>query len=204
MNRSVQSVALFVVAALVVLGAGWLLVLSPRLDAVAARGVEAQQLEDDNVALSAQVDKVRRIDRDAVTARLDALRRSLPEDLALPALTRDVAALAEAAGVHVVSVSRTEAEAAAEVAGAFAVPVTIDVEGENAAVWAFLDAVQQTQGRVLLITGVTTTPDEEAGTKMTLACTAFFYDEAAAAQAAAASAPAPSDGASAAPSEAAG
>lgn len=102
--------------------AGWLLVIAPtRGEAAEARSLTAEQ-NDANSSLRTKIEmlKVQSADLPAQEARLAEMATQIPADPALPTLIRDLTAAAEATGVVLVSLAPSPPEA---VSAAVPVPV---------------------------------------------------------------------------------
>jgi Tfp pilus assembly protein PilO len=107
MDKLKQYVVFTVLGCLVVLAAGWFLLVSPkRSDAAALRGQAAAQVST-NAQLESklQVLKAQAKDLPKQQAKLAAVAAKIPDNPALPAMIRSLTTAATAAGVELVSVT---------------------------------------------------------------------------------------------------
>lgn len=107
MDKLKQWVALSVVAALAVLAAGWVLLISPKRSDAADLHAQAadQQHGNDQLRTQLVVLAAQAKDLPAKQAELAAVATKLPGDAAQPALLRALAAAADTAHVELVSVA---------------------------------------------------------------------------------------------------
>jgi Tfp pilus assembly protein PilO len=158
-----------VLAALLMAGLTWLLVVGPSRS-------ESQSLRDDTASVQTQNDvlgakvaalRAQAEDRTAVeTSAADALA-TMPSELALPDFNRELAAHAAARGVRVTSTSVGAASgptagAAADPAGVLSVPVTIEASGARLALLYFLRDLQEVGPRAALVSSVSVGADTES------------------------------------------
>ena len=93
--------------ALVMLVAGWLLIISPQRNSTASLRIQAADAEAANAAVAAKVAGLARLNRDRghLTFELGRVLAALPSDSGLPAFTRQVTAQAAAHDITVHSIS---------------------------------------------------------------------------------------------------
>src|SRR5919107_1682724 len=100
MEKLKQYVVLTVLGCLVVLAAGWFLLVSPKKSDAAALRTQTEQVSVDNAALSTklQVLKAQAKALPKQQAKLAAVAAKIPDNPALPTLIRDLTAAADDAG----------------------------------------------------------------------------------------------------------
>jgi Tfp pilus assembly protein PilO len=98
-----------VVAALVLV-AGWFLVVHPKRSDAAALREQADQQRSANAALSQRIQMLRAQAKDlpAVKAKLAAISAKIPDNPSLPSLIRTLSAVADDAGVDLVSIAPSQ------------------------------------------------------------------------------------------------
>src|SRR4051794_35206143 len=109
MSRSRTWIAGTVVAALLILVAGWFVLISPAKSSVAEVKTEADAQEATNQQLQNKLDQLKAAQADlpAQEARLAEIRAQLPESPYLPSLVRQVDKLATESGVVLVTIAQT-------------------------------------------------------------------------------------------------
>ena len=173
-----------VLLALALAAGAWLLLYSPLLDTVDEARADRDATEERNdllrvqvAALAAEFERL-----DERRAELAALRTQFPTEVELPELTRGLAAMAEATGATVTSVSvgtaqllgdppelppapdGTEAPVLpAPPAGLHAVPISLTVEGTFEQAQEYASALQGEQQRLFLLSHLTWTSADEEG-----------------------------------------
>lgn len=168
-----------------VLLAGWFLLVSPKRGEAADLRAEQQEQVDANAALRAKLELLRAQAEDlpAQRKRLARVTRALPDDPHLPELVRQLTANASRAGADLSSIApgrpvpagaadpsaatpapdgTTAAEGSATPAASQevlqAVPLTLEVSGEYAQLERYLNLLEQLD-RPLLVTGWTMSPN---------------------------------------------
>lgn len=172
---------LAIVAAALVVLAGWMLLVSPLRSDTSA-------LDDQTATVSQQVDTLRsqisglqaqQADLPRFKAELKAAQAALPTTAALPAFLRSLQDLGNATGTTVTGLNATAPSAptdgtgaVAEVGTVYRIPVTLTVGGSDTGLTAFVKGLQETQPRAVLVDSVTETTSE-SGVTLTLSMTAF-------------------------------
>lgn len=113
-------VALSVVAALVVLAAGWFLLVSPKRGEAAELRTQASSQQSANASLRLQLEVLREQAEDlpAQQARLAEIATKIPATPELPTLIRQLSDAAEGAGVDLVSLAPSPPQPVGAAAGA--------------------------------------------------------------------------------------
>lgn len=192
MSRVRQYAVMTALAVVVLLAAGWFLLISPQRSEAAALRTEAESQESANAGLRNQLAVLKRQAEGlpAQEARLAEFAVQIPADPALPTLIRQLTVAAETSGVHLNSVTpgapalatstaasgsatgTSAAAAAAAPSGQLAyLPLTIDVDGSFYQLSAFLRELEILQ-RVFLVEGFTVAPGTEAAADATDAAAA--------------------------------
>jgi Tfp pilus assembly protein PilO len=196
MTRAQKWTAATAALVLVLLAAGWLLLVSPKRSEAAEL---AERRASQEQAISMLETQIRRLmeQSDELPAKrllLEEIRRQIPADPALPRLLRDLSRVAGSAGVELVSLEpgapesmlpASPADPAASGAGVTAgsgadglvsIPVTISATGKFFTMQQFIDELEELE-RVLLVTGfVLTNPEADSGgTELTLALTGLVF-----------------------------
>jgi len=174
MSRSaVWTLATAVIAALVLVGA-WFLVLGPQraqaVDLATQRNSVAEQ--NDRLALNQAQLQAQLEQLPAQKAQLAAILASMPDDSELPQLLRQLESSAENTGAALTSVVPGTAVAydAARAPGVVSVPVAVTVAGRLAEVELYLKQLQADSTRYFLIDSVALTagPGGVSGSSATL------------------------------------
>lgn len=107
MDKLKQWVALTVVGVLVILAAGWFLLVSPKRGEAAEVRLQADQKASENSTLSNKITmlKAQAKELPKQQARLAAVAAKIPDNPALPALIRALTAAADDAGVELASLA---------------------------------------------------------------------------------------------------
>jgi Tfp pilus assembly protein PilO len=160
------------VIVLLLLLAGWFLLVSPkRASAVDLRAQTATQ-ESTNSTLTAQIAtlKVQKAGVPAQEAKLAVIRQRIPDNPALPGLIRSLSALAKSANVSLQSITPASPAANRSPAVTPALPatgtvpvlntiaITVDFNGTYANVELFLNKLESLK-RSFLVSGLQITPD---------------------------------------------
>lgn len=175
MSQVRQYVVVTALAVLVLMAAGWFLLISPQRSEAAAIRTEAESQESANAGLRTQLAALQKQAEDlpAQEARLAEFAVQVPTDPALPTLIRQLTAAAETSGVNLKAVAPgapalasttaatgsaagTSAAAAASAASAQLayLPLTVDIDGTFYQLSAFLRELELLQ-RVFLVEGFT-------------------------------------------------
>ena len=187
MDKVKQYVVFTVLGCLVVLAAGWMLLVSPKRTAAAELRAEAESTRASNDQLRTQLTVLRAKAKDLPKeqAKLASVAAKIPDNPALPALIRALVTAGTAAGVELVSVTpgppvlalgaapvspgapaaaaapvapAPDAAAAPAAAGSLAsIPVSLNVAGSYFQVQQFL-AELETLPRSMRVTGLTVNP----------------------------------------------
>lgn len=170
------------VGVVLVLVAGWFLLVSPKKS-------EAAELRDRATAQESQNDQLRldivRLRKQAAgvpeqKALLASIKKAIPDNPALPSLVRDLTSIAAGSNVKLVSLAPATAQAvtpagskpaapapagkAAAPSGLFQIPVAITVEGSYFDVQRFLSGAEGLD-RKMLVTTFTLAPGAKSGDK---------------------------------------
>jgi hypothetical protein len=154
---------------LVLVLVGWfLLVWTPRSDAIAETEVQIVDVQAQQATTQARIADLRgvREQAPALQADLAAAESLLPRDTALPSALRQLQSAADASNANLVSVSPSRPEAVEGAApGLYAMGVTAEVRGTY---FQIVDTLRRLEDpaispRGLLWTGTDITIDEEAG-----------------------------------------
>jgi hypothetical protein len=174
------------VLAVLIMVAGWFLVIHPELSAASSNRDQAASADQQNQVLQKRNDDLQEKDNDkgALQAGLSAALAQLPSDGALPAFTRQLSAQATAAGVVLTSVivgaatplvaagaaspttaaaadpsaTGTAAAAPATATGLVQMTITVNATGLGRRDLAFLRAIQWTGPRRALVSAVQLAP----------------------------------------------
>lgn len=160
-----------VAAAVLIVLAGWLAVISPQLSSTGSLKDQTAAVQQQNAVLQAKTVALKRQDvkRGALTLSLRKAVVGLPSDSALTTFTRQIAAQAKANHVSLTSVTvgsaaatspgATSAGSTANAAGTtMAIPITLVSSGLGAGQLGFLKDLQITGPRRALVTSTQTTP----------------------------------------------
>ncbi|NHC46010.1 type 4a pilus biogenesis protein PilO [Motilibacter aurantiacus] len=169
MTRTQKWTAATVAAGLVLLAAGWLLLLGPkRAEASGLRDEATAQLAQ-NAQLSTQLGQLKVLAQElpAKQRALAQLNSKVPDSVDLPTLVRRITALATASGVTLGSISPAAPVALAgtdgTVTGMQSVSVGLTVTGDYFEVAGLLSRLE-TMGRAFLVTTVSLTDAMATGT----------------------------------------
>lgn len=171
MDKLKQWVVLTLVAVLVVLAAGWMLLISPKHSVAADLHTQAGEQMNQNAALQTQlaVLKAQAKDLPKQRAKLTAVAAKIPDNPALPALVRDLTKAATTADIELVSIVPTAPEpvtagavttpvaggaSAAAAPGLSTIKVTLAVVGGYFQIEQFLNGLEDLS-RAVKVTGVT-------------------------------------------------
>ena len=174
MSKSRQWAMLTAVVCLAVLAAGWALVIKPQRSHASELRTQTQTAQGDANKLRTQVAQLQAQQRDlpAQQKLLSQIATKIPDNPALPALIRQLSAVADGAGVNLVSlapgqptmaaatgapVTTTAATAAAAAAPLATIPLTVQVQGSYYNVEQFFAGVESLD-RAMLVTGFGLTP----------------------------------------------
>jgi Tfp pilus assembly protein PilO len=173
--RSLWMVGAGVVALLLLL-VGWMLLISPQLDAASASRAEEQETIDSTTLLRARVASLAEDHANLATlqSELDTLHTQFPTGLDLTDFVRRLAAMAEASGASVQSVSRSEPAVREDVTTVWQVPVNLTVTGTHDQILAYLDQLQGVDDRLFLVDSLNTTTGNEDG-QMTASITGYTF-----------------------------
>src|SRR5690242_13116616 len=107
MEKTRQWSLLTAVAVVVVLAAGWFLLVSKQNHKAAELKTQASQVQSENSGLASQVAQLKAQSKDlpAQQARLNKIAQQVPDNPALPSLIRQLTTAANAAGVDLVSLA---------------------------------------------------------------------------------------------------
>ncbi|NHC14013.1 type 4a pilus biogenesis protein PilO [Motilibacter deserti] len=160
MTRTHKWTAGTVVVGLLLLAAGWLLLVGPKRAEASGLRDEATAQTAQNAQLHTQLAELKKLAAELPAAQraLDEIGSKVPDTVGLPALVRRVSALAKSSGVDVVSitpaapVSVAAADASAD-SGLQSVSVGLSVTGDYFEVAALLSKLE-TMGRAFLVTTV--------------------------------------------------
>lgn len=151
------------VAALLIMAAGWLLLIQPELSSAASLRSQAQSAQFEDSLLLAKTAQLRKQSQNLGTMRTslaDALA-ALPSDSGLPAFTNQLTAQAAANQVTLTSIvvgavtaptTASGAPATSTTGAVYQIPVTIISTGTLANQEAFLKAIEVTGPRRALLT----------------------------------------------------
>lgn len=160
--------------ALVVLVAGWFLLVSPKRSAASEVHGKASAQQAVNATLRAQIAQLQAQAKGLVAkqAELQAVARRIPSQPQLPALIRALEDVHVRTGVDLVAVTPTTPTAATPtVSGAASyqvIPVTLQLQGDYSQMTLFLDELETLQ-RLYLVRSVTVAPGKaDAGGKVTI------------------------------------
>lgn len=192
--KTIWSVGAALVALVLVAGS-WMLLLAPRLDATASltEQREAAEARGDELVRTAAALAREYQDIDAMRAELATLLVQFPSEVELPEFTRSLSALVDSTGATVTSVRVGSARAvgsapempdardgtAAPVLpvpppGMYAVPIDLSVTGTVDQAKEFASALQAPTGRLFLLTRLSWSTPDEAGTAQ-FALSGFTY-----------------------------
>ena len=175
MDKVKQYAIFTVLGCLVVLAAGWLLVISPKRSEAAALTTQAAAQAGDNVQLAGQLQilKAQAKDLPRQQAKLAAVAARIPDNPALPSLIRALSQASTSAGIELTSLSpglpaaaaasvavvpgRPATAAAAPTAGLLSIPVSLNVSGGYFQIEQFLANLENLQ-RSMRVSGFSLSP----------------------------------------------
>lgn len=150
-------------AAVLVLVAGWFLLVSPQMSNASDIAAQAQQQDDSNARQEAQIAQLQAQYKTLpdLQAKLALIQTHLPDTPQIPGLLRNLSAAAATTGVSLQSVSpgspapvgATSTAKNTKITGLAEVPLSMTIQGQFANVKAFLAALE-TMPRSVLVTGV--------------------------------------------------
>ena len=160
-------------SAVLVLVAGWFLLVAPQRATAEETQLQAESKEATNLATEQQIASLKAQYKDLpdIEKQTAAIRTKLPQSPAMPSLIRQLSSLAKSSGVTLVSVAPQTPVPLTDVGGAQAtlatpgqvnqIPLSIQVVGRFANVRLFLSGVERLD-RAVLLTGVTIKRSETA------------------------------------------
>ncbi|HEX8003950.1 MAG TPA: type 4a pilus biogenesis protein PilO [Mycobacteriales bacterium] len=174
MTKLRQLWLLTAVGSLLVMAAGYFLLVSPKRSDAASIRTEAADQEQANARLRTQIQMLNRQKKDLPKqqAELQKFAASIPNNPALPALIRSLSNAAETSGVELVALSpaaptRVAAVSSGQVAGAAPaaqtlplaqIPITVKVAGRYSEVSQFFSEIEGLP-RAFLLSGVNVVPE---------------------------------------------
>jgi len=176
MTKLRQLWLLTAVGSVLVLAAGYFLLVSPKASKAASIRAEAAAQEQANAKLRTQIQMLNRQKKDLPRqqAELQKFAARIPNNPALPALVRGLSDATDNAGIELVSVSPTAPTRVVSTAGGATtaaaastplalaqIPITIKISGRYSQLSQFFSEVEGLP-RAFLISGVTVTPDAGA------------------------------------------
>jgi Tfp pilus assembly protein PilO len=179
MTKLRQLWVLTAVGSVLVLAAGYFLLVSPKASKAASIRAEAAAQEQANARLRTQIQMLNRQKKDLPRqqAELQKFAARIPNNPALPALVRGLSNATDNAGIELVSVSPTTPTRVVATAGAGAttaaavstatplalaqIPITIKINGRYSQLSQFFSEVEGLP-RAFLISGVSVTPNTAA------------------------------------------
>jgi Tfp pilus assembly protein PilO len=152
-----------IVAIVIIVAAAWLLAISPKFAEADTVQTEADdtslqltKLKKDVAALKAQDAK-----KPTYQAQLDALVKNLPETYGMPSFLRSLEDAEAKTGVDMKVLSASDPLESTTVSSAAEIPLSISATGSAANVSKFLDQLQQTQPRAVLLSAVSFSLDTD-------------------------------------------
>lgn len=152
------TIAIAAAACLIVLAGGWFLLVKPvKADITATKAKTADQTAaNDQTRLQVQVMRSIAKKLPAEQAELATLSQRIPDQVELPALLRNIQAVAKESGVDLGGIVPTQPTAVAAAAGIATVGVNLTVTGDYAEIEQFESALEGLK-RTFLVTGFTLT-----------------------------------------------
>jgi Tfp pilus assembly protein PilO len=163
-NKTHQWIAISVVASLVVLAAGWFLLISPKHSQVAGLKSDAANAETQNSQLQTKL-TVLRSQQKGITAENAALAKladKIPTTPDLPGLLRKLSASSTSANVDLTSLTPAPPTPLVSAPGISSITIAMVVTGKYFDVEQYLSDLE-TLDRGLLVTGITLAPTAPAG-----------------------------------------
>ena len=160
-------------SAVLVLVAGWFLLVAPQRATAEETQLQAESKEATNLATEQQIASLKAQYKDLpdIEKQTAAIRTKLPQSPAMPSLIRQLSSLAKSSGVTLVSVAPQTPVPLTDVGGAQAtlatpgqvnqIPLSIQVVGRFANVRLFLSGMERLD-RAVLVTGLNITREENA------------------------------------------
>jgi Tfp pilus assembly protein PilO len=150
-----ETVAIGVVAMILVIVAGWFLLIKPTSAKVASLKKQTQQQQQDNDAVRTQI-SVLQADKKKLpqeAAELATLAQRVPPSVQLPTLLREMQQLAKDAGVELKGITPTQPAPLTGAQGIDAVGITLIVSGGYAEIEQ-LDTGLESLSRAFLVSGL--------------------------------------------------
>jgi Tfp pilus assembly protein PilO len=184
MTKIQQWAVLAVVAVLVIVGAGWFLVISPQKSKAASLRDQASSQQQTNQGVQSQINVLAAQEADVPSeqAQVAAVLQKIPDDAAMPAFIRTLSAAAKTTGVELLTIgantptalsvsaaaapapvastapgATTAPAAAASPLALEGVPLSLSVNGSYFQVQQFLAAIEKFS-RTTIVTGVQLAP----------------------------------------------
>lgn len=180
-SRTSRWFAATALVSLLLLAAGWFLLVSPRQAQASELRAEDASAQEENDLLELKIAelKAQSATLPEAEAELATIQRQMPGSAQMPQLVRDLNRIAEETGVNLAAVTPAEATALSEEsstsdsssdgstdtsAGSSTtasqvaqIPLTVVVEGDYFQVVAYLQKLQTQLSRAILVSGITTT-----------------------------------------------
>lgn len=158
-NKTHQWIALSVIASLVVLAAGWFLLISPKHSQVASLKSDAANAEVQNSQLQTKLSVLRAQQKGiaAENAALAKLANKIPTTADLPGLLRKLTTSATDANVILTSLTPAQPTPLTSAPGISSITIAMVVTGKYFDVAQYLSNLE-TLDRGLLVTGITMAP----------------------------------------------
>lgn len=171
-----ETVAIGVVAMILVIVAGWFLLIKPTSSKVSGLKKQAQQQQQDNDALQTEIAVLqsakKKLPQDI--AELNKLTQRVPQSVELPTLLRQMQQIATDSGVTLKGITPTQPSALPGAQGIDAVGISIVVGGGYAEIEQ-LDSSLESLSRAFLVSGLALTsggPSGAAGSSTSSAASA--------------------------------
>jgi Tfp pilus assembly protein PilO len=173
------------VMSLVLAVAGWFLLISPVRGSTATTRASQTSEQAKNVQLKLAIDQLKAefATLPSKQAELAAIKQQMPNNPGLPTLIRSLSTIAKNSGATLVSIApgtptalsaassfnATPTAASATASTVQAIPVTIIASGTYAENELFLQQVQNSMTRIMLVNGLTIAPGTKSGSASTSA-----------------------------------
>jgi type IV pilus assembly protein PilO len=156
-------VALTGVASIIVLVAGWFLLISPKRSDVSELKSQAAQQETTNSGLQVKLTSLRSQQKGlaANNAKLAQLAKKIPTTADLPGLLRQLSAAATTSNVDLTDLTPSNAVALTAAPGISAVTISLKIDGKYFDVAQYINALESLD-RGLMVTGVTEATKDNA------------------------------------------
>jgi Tfp pilus assembly protein PilO len=167
------------VAAALLVFLGWMLLISPQMDAAAASRTETEETRASNATLQTRVESLA-ADAANITAlqvELDRLHAQFPTDLELSEFVRHLASMASDSGAVVEKVSRSEPAAREDLTTVWQVPVSLTVAGTHDQIFGYVDRLQSVDDRLFLVTAFSIASGTDAEMSGTITGYTFVLPE---------------------------